>query len=259
VGIRRSLPWAASLCLLAATAAASETKGVDPRFPRETSVLYGRVPEAQIRLATGATVELSTLWRSRPLLLTLVFARCVGVCPPYVGSLARAVSAAGGAGADYDVLVLSFDPRDAPEDVRNLGGLHGLDGQPGWSFGVVARGREALERSIAFWTEWDGESGQFDHPALTAAIDRGYVVRLLAGATVPPARMREVVFEFRRAFVGTYPLPSARTPFRCFRFSPESGRLSFDWGMALLLLPGVAMFGTTACIFRSQARRRELR
>jgi cytochrome oxidase Cu insertion factor (SCO1/SenC/PrrC family) len=247
------LALALALTPVAAAAAGPDQSGaaLDPLRPREEAVLYDAVPASvAIRRADGTRTTLAQLWRDRPLLLTLVFARCAGVCPPYVTSLQQAVEAVGGAGAEYDVAVISFDPGDTPDDMRNLAEMHGVWDKPGWVFGVVEGGHQHLEEAIGFWSRWDAAAQQFDHPAMTVAIDAGHVVRLLAGATVPPHRLREVVWELRHVFVGTYPLPSTKVAFRCLRYSPASGRVRLDWGMAVLLLPGVAMFTTTAWIFR---------
>ena len=250
---RISLALALGLAPCGAAAARPDRSGaeLDPLRPREEAVLYDPVPAGvEIRRADGTSTTLAQLWQDRPLLLTLVFARCVGVCPPYLSSLAQAVEEVGGAGAEYGVVVVSFDPRDTPDDMRDLAAMHGVWGKPGWGFGVVEGGRRRLEEAIGFWSRWDEAAQQFDHPAMTVAIDAGHVVRLLAGATVPPHRLREVVWELRHVFVGTYPLPSTKVAFRCLRYSPASGRVRLDWGMAVLLLPGVAMFSATAWIFR---------
>lgn len=256
---RISLPLAVGLSLAAASASPGPPRAeFDPLRPREEAVLYDPVPaEVTIRLADGTRTTLAQLWRDRPLLLTLVFARCVGVCPPYVSSLAHAVEEVGGAGTAYDALVLSFDPRDSPENMRSLAAMHGLWQKEGWVFGVVEDGHERLNRAIRFWSRWDEAAQQFDHPAMTVAIDDGHVVRLLAGASVAPQRLREVVWELRHVFVGAYPLPSTRVAFRCLRYSAESGRVELDWGMALLLLPGAAMFGATAWVFRRERPHRQ--
>ena len=85
---------------------------------------------------------------------------------------------------------------------------------------------------------------------MLAAIDGGVVVRLLVGATVNARRLREVLWELDRVLVPTYPLASEKVLFRCFGFDPSSGRLSLDWGLILLLIPGVVMFLSAATIFR---------
>jgi len=99
-----------------------------------------------------------------------------------------------------------------------------------------------------FWFQWDGSGRQFDHPSLVVAIDRGRLVRMLAGASVPSASLREVVQELRGKFVASYTL-AGKVAFRCFEYDPTSGRYSLDWGLALMLLPGTCALLATAWVF----------
>lgn len=222
----------------------------DPGLPREDAHVYAPVFDAALVDSAGTPRRLSELWRERPLIVTLIFARCTLICPPFLRSLERAVESVGGAGDDYDVVVVSFDPRDGPEVMAELAARHGLDGEPGWIFAAAAPGEAAaLAESIGYWVRWDADSGAADHPAMLAAVDAGRVVRLLVGATVPPPRLREVVWELRHELVPSYPLPSDRVLFRCFRYRPESGGVGLDWGFLLLLAPGAGMFLGTLAIF----------
>jgi protein SCO1 len=233
---------------------AAQTWGApDPLKPREEDFLYDPVGSVQVMDAHGRVLPLSGLWQRRPLLLVMVFASCAEICPPFLNSLAQAVDEVGGAGERYDVVVLSFDPRDTSHDMARLARMHGLESSPGWTFGVTSPAEaRRLARSIGVWTRWDPARRQIDHPALVAAIDRGRLVRLLVGGTVPPRRLREVVWELRHQFVPTYPLPSEKVLFRCFGYDAEKGRLSLDWGILVLLLPGAFMVLCTAWIFRSR-------
>jgi hypothetical protein len=81
------------------------------------------------------------------------------------------------------------------------------------------------------WFAWDEARGQYDQPALAAAIRRGRLVRLLAGGSVTRARLTEVLREM-------------------------DGRLAIDLGFALLLIPGLFTVGATAAIVGTPARRR---
>jgi cytochrome oxidase Cu insertion factor (SCO1/SenC/PrrC family) len=246
---RRAL---AALLLLGLAAAAHSDRRVAPGArPNEDFYLYDPVASAQLIDASGRHVELSTLWRRRPLLVVLVFAGCAEICPPYLSSLKRAVRAVGGAGERYDVVVVSFDPRDEPADMAAVAERHGLDSAPGWTFAVTTEAEaERLARSIGFWVRWEEERKRADHPAMLAGIDDGRVVRLLVGATVQPRRLREVVWELSHEVVSTYPLPSDKVLFRCFGYDPKAGRVSLDWGLLLLLVPAGFMTLSTLWIFR---------
>jgi protein SCO1/2 len=222
--------------------------------PEEGRYVGRAVPDVLLTDARGAAVPLSRLWRQRPILLVLVFSRCSGVCTPFLTSLAAAQDAVGGA-ADYGTLVVSIDPRDTPRDMAAWGEGLGLAGRPGWSFAVAAPADvERLAAAVGFWSLWDEERRQFDHPALLVAIAGGRVVRLLVGGGgVVPARLQEVVRELRGDFVASYPLPG-KVLFRCFEYDPASGRMRLDWGFLLLLLPAGATLAATLGIFARAGR-----
>ncbi|HKV81545.1 MAG TPA: SCO family protein [Candidatus Sulfotelmatobacter sp.] len=203
-----------------------------------------------------ADTQLSAIWRSKPLLLTMVFTRCAGVCSPFLHSLKSAVSEAGGLGADYRVLVLSFDPKDTVADMKMMAESLGVKSNPDWIFGVASPSDiRKVSAATGFWFQWDRPLEQYDHPAVVVAIDRGRVVRMLAGATVPPASLSEIVQELRGKFVASYVLPG-KVAFRCFEYDPNSGRYALDWGVILLLLPGTLAMLATGCVFFSASRPR---
>lgn len=259
-GLLRSLSGRAAACLLglglAAIAGAANAAGPagtaatpDPAPPDEGRLLYRPVADVRVLGAGGGTFRLSERWRERPLLVVMVFAGCAEICPPFLSSLRQAVAEVGGAGQSYEVVVVSFDPRDGPADMARVAERHGLAGARGWRFGVTSPAEaRLLARSIGFW--YRSEAGRFDHPAMLAAVDSGRVVRLLVGADVPPRRLREVVAEAGRRFVATYPLPGVKVLFRCFGYDPRRGGMAPDWGLLLLLLPAAVMVSATAWIFR---------
>ena len=110
----RGAATAGALLLACASVSASAEPQVRP--PDEASYINQPFPDIVIR-TMGSERRLSSLWREGPLLLTLVFTRCAGVCSPYLRAL-HAADAQLGAPTDVRRVVLSFDPRDTPEDLR---------------------------------------------------------------------------------------------------------------------------------------------
>lgn len=216
--------------------------------PDEAASVYREVPEVPIRLSDGREAKLSDLWRERPLLMTLVFSRCAGVCSPFLGTLRSLAEDEGGGGTDYNLLALSFDSRDEPADLAAMAEAAGASGKPGWHFAVAPR--EAIDRLTAFLdyrTQWNESTGQFDHPATMIAIDEGHVVRVVTGGALSPARFREVTAELAGGFVSIYPL-QADVRFRCFEFGRD-GKPRPSWGMLLLVCPVVGALALVAAIF----------
>jgi protein SCO1/2 len=242
--------------VVAATVAAqTESRGTPPD---EERFVNAAVPDVVLTTAAGAQMTLSAVARGRPLLLAFVFTRCAGVCSPFLRSW-RAADQSAGRKSAIQRLVLSFDPRDSAADMAALARHLNAEGDPDWTFAVASPGgiRE-LTAATGFWYDWDEQRQQFDHPAMLAGIRHGRVVRLLVGGSVNSARLGELVRDVAGEFVPSYPLPG-RVPFRCVQYDPGTGRMTLDWGFALLLVP-VAVTGTvTFALFAAGARSRRLR
>jgi cytochrome oxidase Cu insertion factor (SCO1/SenC/PrrC family) len=86
----------------------------------------------------------------------MIFARCGGVCSPFLRSLNSAISDAGGLGADYRVVVLSFDPRDGVLDMEMMAKELGVKSNRNWIFAVASSPDiERLATATGFWFQWD--------------------------------------------------------------------------------------------------------
>jgi protein SCO1/2 len=223
-------------------------------LPDEEHYINRVLPDILLHSEQMPDLRLSEFWRDKPVLVTMVFARCAGICSPFLSSLKSAADSVGGLSRDYRVVVLSFDPQDTPTDMATLARHLGLQNDGGWTF-VISQPSEIrrVADAMGFWFRWDEDRHQFDHPAMLVGVRRGRILRLLVGGTVSPLRLREVVDELRGGFVKAYPL-SGKVMFRCFQFDPATQRYRPDWGFLLLLIPGsVALFGTF-WVFRTARR-----
>jgi protein SCO1/2 len=217
--------------------------------PNEDFYVYKQIPDITVQDSSGSAIRLSKIWQDKPVLLTMVFTRCAGVCSPFLHSFKSAASAAGGQGTDYRVLVLSFDPKDSIADMNGMADDLGLKLNSAWIFGIASPSDiRRLAEATGIWFRWDESVQQYDHPAVVVAIEQGRVVRMLAGATVPVAKLSEVIQELRGKFVPSYSLPG-KVAFRCFEYDPNSGHYTLDWGLLLMILPGTAAILATAWIF----------
>jgi len=85
--------------------------------PDERVTLGTTVPDAWFLDEQGDTLALYDLART-PLILSPVFTTCPHACPAITASLMDALDGLGGCGETFNVLTLSFDPNDSPEDLR---------------------------------------------------------------------------------------------------------------------------------------------
>ena len=244
---------AAAIGLPIGVADAREAANTDRalKTPDETRLFGREVPDVPLRFADGRDGRLSDLWADRPVFLSLVFSRCAGICSPYLGLLRDTVDQVGGAGDQYQMVVISFDARDRPEDLVALAQHHGLENDRGWTFAAPAssEGLMALCQSLDFEFRWDEQRQQFDHPAITVALRRGKFVRLSVGGEISPGRFKDMLADARGEFVSIYPAPGERGAlFRCFDYDPERG-FTPNWGMLLLVFPGASALAVAALMF----------
>ena len=244
--------------MLGGAAAAQTDTRAEP--PDETRLLATPLPDIWLTTADGDRIELSALSRSKPLVLGFVFTRCAGVCSPFLRSWRAADIAllrpapSPSSASSFHRLVVSFDSRDSVADMRTLAEHVGAANDPDWTFAIATpEDVRKLAEATGFWYEWDEARQQFDHPAMLAGIRNGRLVRLLVGGSVTPVRLSELVREVSGEFVASYPLPG-RVRFRCVQFDAATGRVTLDWGFALLLIPVAATTVTTLLMFGATRR-----
>ncbi len=235
---------AAAAWLAFTMAAGAQEVGRSPSQPaNEDLYIYQPVPDIEVQPAGSAAVPLSRLWADRPLLITLVFTRCAGVCYPFLRSLRAAADSVGEARSGYRVLVLSFDERDTAADLEAAASGLGVAGNKDWIFARASAGSiGTLSKATGFWFRWDEERRQYDHPAVLLAVNGGRLARLFTGARISPSAFGGVLRELEGGFVASYPLPG-KTLFRCFDYDAATGSFSLDWGSLVLVVPGmIALF-----------------
>lgn len=131
----------------------------------------------QLTTQDGRRVSLDAL-RGRPVLITMFYSSCDGVCPLLAFAMRRMVVALPEAQrGGLRVLMVSFDPeRDSPQALQAFAELHKLD-QPQW---LLARASEPDVRGLAAvlgirYRELPG--GIFSHSAVITLLDPDGVIR----------------------------------------------------------------------------------
>lgn len=195
--------------------------------------------------ASGKQVELGSYFHKRPVAMALVYFKCAGLCPMVLHGMASALGRAGFvAGKDYDVVVVSFDPMDTPQDASAAKKVFLTDlGQPGAGGGVhFLTGQEASITSLCEATGFhyvripgpDGKMDQYAHASVIMfATPNGRLSEYLSGVDYP-------VRDVRLALVNASHLKiaSAKDLFLlyCCNYVPSSGRYT----VAILRVLGLA-------------------
>jgi cytochrome oxidase Cu insertion factor (SCO1/SenC/PrrC family) len=240
----RRAAWLAGLCAISSALLPGAPKAAE--VPADLVVIG----------LDGQSHTLEALWSLRPLLVTLYYTRCPGVCTPYLLALADTLGALGGAGRDYDILALSFDPRDQAEQVRAHAERFGLLKRPGWIFATAdAKHVAALADAFGFWYRLDASRQDYDHPTMVAALYGGQILRVLEGSPVSARSIRETLWEMQGHFVPSYALPDGETLFSCLAYDPVTGRERPNWGLLVLAVPCLATLGIVSLMFLGAGKR----
>jgi protein SCO1/2 len=151
------------------------------------------------------------------------------LCTLTLNGLAGALSAlAFDAGREFEVVTVSFDPREGPElaAAKKKAYLqrYGRPGaEAGWHFLTGdAPAIDALTRAVGFRYAWDDETRQYAHAAgVVVATPDGTLARYLYGIEYAPKDLRLAVVEASQGRVGT---PVDAVLLYCYQYDPATGR-----------------------------------
>ena len=205
---------------------------VPPQFKAVTFAqrLNTRLPlELPFRDETGRTVALGDYFGTRPVVLAFVYYQCPMLCSQTMNGISSALKVLPlEVGKDFDVVLVSFDPRDTPEAANAKKRAHLIhwkteDAAAGWHF---LTGDEASIRAVTsaagFTYEWDETSGQFAHVSglLTTTPD-GRLSRYFYGVEYSPRDLRMAIVESSAGRIGS---PIEELLLYCFQYDPTTGK-----------------------------------
>lgn len=245
-------PLAALIVSLLISAGAEAAAPFDPLGAATLEPRLGARLPLTTRLTddAGREVALRDLIGDRPAILAPVYYRCPNICGLTLSGLFGTLAQVGlTAGADYDVIAFSIDPRETPAVAAEAREEH-LAAFPtvvgdGISF---LTGSEAAARTIAdaigFGYAWDPSIGQYAHAAAVAVVTpEGLVARYLRGLDAEPADLRLALVESGGGRIGTL---VDRFRMLCFSYDPQTGRytpaimtfLRLACGLVVIVLGG---------------------
>lgn len=235
-----NLGVAVAIALLAASASAQMNNGVmsppaNTRPPRLENVgieqhLDGQIPaDLTFRDETGKTVKLGDYYGRKPLILNLVYYNCTMLCGEALAGLASAMRLVKfDVGNEFDVITVSFDPRETPElaaakkvdYVKRYGrpnaasGWHFLTGQP--------ESINALTQAVGFQYQYDPKSNQYAHAtAIMVLTPQGRISRYFYGIDFPPKDLRMGLVEASQGKIGN---AVDAVLLYCYHYDPQSGK-----------------------------------
>ena len=177
----------------------------------------------------GRAVRLAQFFGARPVVLVLAYYNCPMLCTQVLnGTLSSLRVLSFDAGKEFEVVVVSFDPRDRPADaaakkapyVKEYGrpgaenGWHFLTGGPA----SIAR----LTTAVGFRYKFDESLGQFAHAsAIFVATPDGRLSKTLFGIEYAPRDVRLALIEAANRKIGT---PIDQILLYCYHYDPKIGK-----------------------------------
>lgn len=178
----------------------------------------------------GHPVELKQYFGSKPVILALVYFKCPMLCSQVqaglVGSLNGIVRF--NVGRDFNVLTVSFDPRDTPKSAMDnkkssLSRYRRAGAEQGWHF-LTGRTEQidALAAAVGFRYKWDQEHEQFAHGSgIMLLTPDGRVAQYYYGIEYPPRDIQLGLIEASRGKIGNL---VDKVLLYCYHYDPSQGR-----------------------------------
>jgi protein SCO1/2 len=185
--------------------------------------------DARLRDEAGREVRLGDYFGRKPVVLSLVYYECPMLCTLSLNGLVSAMDVLSfDAGDEYEVVTLSFEPKETPELARAKKEVYleryGREGaEQGWHFltGDAAQIRRVTE-AVGFRFAWDAETRQYAHPSgILVVTPEGRIARYLYGIEYAPKDLRLALLEASDEKSGS---PIDQLLLFCYQYDPTTGR-----------------------------------
>ena len=225
-----------------------KTIGIEQRLGEQLPL------DAELVDENGKTVKLQTFFQGeKPVVLAFVYYSCPMLCNEVLNGLTASLKKISlEAGKDFEVVAISFDPRDTAEIARNKKQSYlerygrGSDAAAGWHF---LTGKPEVIKQITeaagFNYAWDEETQQFAHAGgIQIATPDGKLSRYFYGIDYKPQDIKFALMEASEKTIGS---PTDQLLLYCYHYDPATG----TYGLVVLKVLRVAgvltIFGIGFC------------
>jgi protein SCO1 len=192
--------------------------------------LNAQIPlDLKFRDETGRQVRLGNYFGSKPVLIALVYFECPMLCTQILNGVESSLRAvAFTPGREFEVVAVSFDPKDSPEIAAakkaNYMRRYGRPGaEKGWHF--LTGGEEsikALTEAVGFHYRWDAATSQFVHASgIMVATPQGRLSHYFYGVEYSPRDVRLALVESAASRIGS---PVDQLLLFCYHYDPATGK-----------------------------------
>jgi protein SCO1 len=212
-------------------------------------------PALAFRDEAAHEVRLGDYFGATPIVLVFAWYGCSTLCPTVVGNVADALGRSGLAPGSYQVIVASFDPRDAPADAMRMKRRYLAQANVDAGAWHLLTGTEAqiatLTHAAGFRYAYDDQTHQYAHPAgIVLLTPQGTIARYFFGFDFTPVALRDAIDAAAVDRIGS---PVERLLLVCFHFAP-AGPYSARVMQALRIASAAALVASLA-LFIAMRRR----
>jgi protein SCO1/2 len=185
--------------------------------------------DARFKDETGKSVALGDYFGKKPVLLSFAYFTCPMLCGLSMQGLSSSLKGMSlDAGRDFEVLTVSFDPRETPEMARAkketaIARYGRPEAAAGWHF--LTGDASAIERLVGaagFRYEWDAEAKEYAHATgLVVVTPQGQIARYLFGIEYAPRDVRFALVEASQGKTGSV---VDQLLLLCYHYDPKTGR-----------------------------------
>lgn len=223
--------------------------------------------DAVFKDENGETVKLGDYFgNGRPVVLALVYYECPMLCNEVLNGLTGSLKGISfNAGEDFDVLAISFDPREnAKADLAKnkkqsyLERYNRPGTDAGWHFLTGEQSEiDKVTKAAGFNYNFDEKSNQFAHAGgIMIVTPEGRMSRYLYGIDYSPKDLKFSIMESSKNKIGN---PVEQLYLYCYHYDPSTGKYGFAI-LNALRLAGVATLvglGTMFLVFWRRGKRRK--
>jgi protein SCO1/2 len=196
---------------------------------------------------TGKTVQLSDYFGKKPMILNLVYYQCPMLCSEVLSGLTSAMRILKfDVGKDYDVLTISFDPKETPEmaaakKAEYLKRYGRAGAGEGWHFLTGTQASiDALTKAAGYQYEYDVNTGQYAHAtAIMVLTPEGKIAQYYYGVEFAPKDLRLGLVQASQGKIGTV---VDEVLLYCYHYNPDTGKYGAVISRILKLAAGATIF-----------------
>jgi len=204
-------------------------------------------PNLTFRDETGKTVQLADYFGKKPMILNLVYYQCPMLCGEVLSGLESALRVLKfDVGKEFDVLTISFDPRETPEmaaakKVEYLKRYGRAGAAAGWHFLTGPQSSiDALTKAAGFQYEYDSKSGQFAHAtAIMVLTPAGKIAQYYYGVEFAPKDLRLGLVQASQNKIGNL---VDEVWLYCYHYDPDTGKYGAIVSRILKIAAGATIF-----------------